>query len=336
MKLIKASVNRPVGVIMIVLAIIALGFVSVRNLAVDLFPEIELPIAVVATNYEDAAPEDVENLISRPVESAVSTVQGVDTVQSQSQSGASLVMMMFKNGTDLDQAMLDVREKIDQMKGMLPEQAGDPSILRFSPEALPVMYIGLTGKDAATLTELADNQIVPFLERQEGVASVTVEGAKIREIQLVVDPAKLQQYGVTTQMIQQALGESNQSASVGTVDKGNKDLQLRVTGEFDSIDDIRETVIQTESGAILHVDDVAEVKDTYKEASSASLVNGEESIVLSIMKQTDANTVAVANTVQKNLETIQAELGDEVNLDVIIDTSEFIQMSVDSVLSNII
>ncbi|MFB4474728.1 efflux RND transporter permease subunit, partial [Oceanobacillus caeni] len=131
-------------------------------------------------------------------------------------------------------------------------------------------------------------------------------------------------------------GESNQSASVGTVDKGNKDLQLRVTGEFDSIDDIRETVIQTESGAILHVDDVAEVKDTYKEASSASLVNGEESIVLSIMKQTDANTVAVANTVQKNLETIQAELGDEVNLDVIIDTSEFIQMSVDSVLSNII
>ncbi|MCR1834319.1 efflux RND transporter permease subunit [Oceanobacillus caeni] len=336
MKLIKASVNRPVGVIMIVLAIIALGFVSVRNLAVDLFPEIELPIAVVATNYEDAAPEDVENLISRPVESAVSTVQGIDTVQSQSQSGASLVMMMFKNGTDLDQAMLDVREKIDQMKGMLPEQAGDPSILRFSPEALPVMYIGLTGKDAATLTELADNQIVPFLERQEGVASVTVEGAKIREIQLVVDPAKLQQYGVTTQMIQQALGESNQSASVGTVDKGNKDLQLRVTGEFDSIDDIRETVIQTESGAILHVDDVAEVKDTYKEASSASLVNGEESIVLSIMKQTDANTVAVANTVQKNLETIQAELGDEVNLDVIIDTSEFIQMSVDSVLSNII
>lgn len=328
--------NRPVGVIMIVLAIIALGFVSVRNLAVDLFPEIELPIAVVATNYEDAAPEDVENLISRPVESAVSTVQGIDTVQSQSQSGASLVMMMFKNGTDLDQAMLDVREKIDQIKGMLPEQAGDPSILRFSPEALPVMYIGLTGKDAATLTELADNQIVPFLERQEGVASVTVEGAKIREIQLVVDPAKLQQYGVTTQMIQQALGESNQSASVGTVDKGNKDLQLRVTGEFDSIDDIRETVIQTESGAILHVDDVAEVKDTYKEASSASLVNGEESIVLSIMKQTDANTVAVANTVQKNLETIQAELGDEVNLDVIIDTSEFIQMSVDSVLSNII
>ncbi|MFB4475625.1 efflux RND transporter permease subunit, partial [Oceanobacillus caeni] len=216
MKLIKASVNRPVGVIMIVLAIIALGFVSVRNLAVDLFPEIELPIAVVATNYEDAAPEDVENLISRPVESAVSTVQGIDTVQSQSQSGASLVMMMFKNGTDLDQAMLDVREKIDQIKGMLPEQAGDPSILRFSPEALPVMYIGLTGKDAATLTELADNQIVPFLERQEGVASVTVEGAKIREIQLVVDPAKLQQYGVTTQMIQQALGESNQSASVGT------------------------------------------------------------------------------------------------------------------------
>lgn len=178
MKLVKTSVQRPVGVIMIVLAIIALGFVSVRNLAVDLFPKIELPIAVIATSYSDAAPEDVENLISRPIESAVSTVEGIDTVQSQSQSGASLVVMMFKNDTDLDQALLDVREKVDQVKGMLPEQAGDPSILRFSPEAMPVMYVGLTGKDQAALTEIANDQIVPYFERQVGVASVTVEGAK--------------------------------------------------------------------------------------------------------------------------------------------------------------
>ncbi|RKQ34347.1 efflux RND transporter permease subunit [Oceanobacillus halophilus] len=335
MKLVNTSVKRPVGVIMIVLAILALGIMSVRNLAVDLFPKIDLPVAVVATSYSDAAPEDIENLISRPVESAVSTVEGIDTIQSQSQSGASLVIMMFKNGTDLDQALLDVREKVDQVKGMLPEEAGDPSILRFSPEAMPVMYVGVTGKDAATLTAVANDEIVPFFERQAGVASVTVEGGKNREIQLELDPAKLQQYGVSSQMIMQALNETNQSASVGTVDKGNKDLQMRVSGEFESLDDIRETIIQTQAGATIHVEDVAEVKDTFQEASSASLVNGEESLVLSIMKQTDANTVEVASTIRDNLQNIQSELGD-IDLEVLIDTSEFIEMSIDSVMKNII
>ncbi|WP_156290906.1 efflux RND transporter permease subunit [Oceanobacillus salinisoli] len=336
MKLVKTSVRRPVGVIMIVLAIVALGIVSVRNLAVDLFPEIDLSIAVVATSYEEAAPEDVENLISRPIESAVSTIEGINTIQSQSQSGSSLVVMMFKNGTDLDQALLDVREKVDQVKGMLPEQAGDPSILRFSPDAMPIMYIGVTGKDAATLTELSDDQIVPFFERQAGVASVTVEGAKTREIQLEVDPAKLQQYGVSAQTLIQVLSETNQSASVGTVDRGNQDLQLRVTGEFESIDEIGQTVIQTETGATVRVEDVAEVKDGFKQASSASLVNGKESLVLSVMKQTDANTVDVATIIQDSMDSIQAELGSDVDLEVLIDTSEFIEMSIDSVLENIV
>ena len=139
MRIVSLSVRRPVGVIMIVLAIIALGFVSVRNLAVDLFPEIDLPIAVVATTYNDAAPEEVENLISKPIENAISSVEGIEEIQSQSQPDASLVVMMFKNGTDLDQALLDVRERIDQVSGFLPDRAGSPNIMRFSPDQLPVI-----------------------------------------------------------------------------------------------------------------------------------------------------------------------------------------------------
>ncbi|RLL42937.1 efflux RND transporter permease subunit [Oceanobacillus piezotolerans] len=335
MKLVSASVKRPVGVIMIVLAIVALGVVSVRNLAVDLFPEIELPVAVIATSYTDAAPEDVENLISRPIESAVSTVEGMDTIQSQSQPGSSLVVMMFKNGTDLDQAMLDVREKIDQVKDFLPDQAGDPNILRFSPDSLPVMYVGVTGKDAEALTEIANDQIVPFFERQGGVASVTVEGAVQREIQLELDPGKIKQYGVTSQEILQALNSTNSSTSVGTVDKGNQDLQLRVTGEFNSLDEINDTIITTQAGATIHVEDIAEVKDTFKDQTSKAFVNGENSIVLSMMKQTDANTVEVANNIRASFEELQGELGEEVQLDILIDTSEFIELSVDSVVQNI-
>ncbi|MGM8211386.1 efflux RND transporter permease subunit [Virgibacillus sp. W0430] len=336
MKLVNVSVKRPVGVIMIVLAIIALGIVSLKNLAVDLFPKIDLPIAVVATSYEDAAPEEVERLISRPIESSVSSVEGMETVQSQSQSGTSLVIMMFKNGTDLDQALLDVREKVDQVKGMLPERSREPNIMRFSPDQLPVMWVGLTGKDPDILTEIADDHIVPFFERQGGVASVSVEGGKEREIQLVLDQTKLQQYGVTTQAISQALRAANQSASVGKIEKGNQDLQLRVIGEFTSVEDIEKTIVQTELGATIHIDDVAEVKDTFKKMGSATLVNGKPSLVVSIMKKTDANTVEVAENITESMEDIQSQLPEGVQLDVIIDTSEFIQMSIDSVTKNIL
>ncbi|WP_174614900.1 efflux RND transporter permease subunit [Virgibacillus ihumii] len=336
MKLVNTSVKRPVGVIMIVLAIIALGIVSVRNLTIDLFPKIELPVAVVATNYGDAAPQEVENLISKPIESSVSSVEGIETVQSQSQAGSSLVMMMFNNGVDLDQAMIDVRESIDQVKGMLPEEAGDPSVLRFSPDQMPVMWVGLTGDDAATLTQIAEDQIVPFFERQGGVASVTVEGAKEREIQLILDQAKLKQYGVSAQTIVQSLNNSNQSASAGVVEKGNKDLQLRVTGEFESVDAIKQTIVQTPSGATIHIDDIAQVKDTYKEESTKTLVNGESAIVLSIMKKTDANTVEVAENINQGMTEIEGEIPSDVNLKTIIDTSEFVKMSINSVVQNII
>ncbi len=188
---------------MIVLAIVALGVVSARSLVIDLFPKIDLPVAVVATTYEDAAPQEVENLISQPIESSISSVEGINTIQSQSQAGSSLVLMMFNNGVDLDQALLDVRERVDQVKGMLPETAGDPNIMRFSPDQMPVVWLSLTGKDAAVMTELAENQLVPYFERQEGVASVTIEGAKEREIQLILDQAKLQQYGVNSQLVMQ-------------------------------------------------------------------------------------------------------------------------------------
>src|SRR5690625_866743 len=312
---------------MLVLAIIALGIVSARNLYVDLFPKIDLPIAVIATSYQDAAPEEVEKLISRPIESSVSSVEGIEMVQSQSQSGSSLVLMMFKNGTDLDQALLDVRERVDQIKGMLPEQAGDPNIMRFNPDQMPVIWVGLTGENPEVLTKIADDQVVPYFERQEGVASVTVEGGKEREIQLILDEAKLQQYGVSTQELMQALNSSNQSASVGRIDKGNQDLQLRVTGEFESIDDIKNTSIQTQAEAVIHLHDVAEVTDTFKESSAITLIDGEQSIILSIMKKTDGNTVDVATNIKESMNELKAELPSDLNLNVVIDTSQFIEMS---------
>lgn len=336
MKLVSLSVRRPVGVIMIVLAIIALGIVSVRSLSVDLFPKIDLPIAVIATTYEDAAPEEVENLVSKPIENAISSVEGIDQIQTQSQPDASLVLMMFKNGVDLDQALLEVRERIDRTKDFLPERAGSPNIMRFSPDQLPVIWVGLTGKDADVLTEIADREVIPQFERQEGVASVTVEGDRVREIQVELNEHALEQHRIQTHEVMQAIQQTNQSSSVGSVDKGTQNLQVRITGEFTSIDDIKETLIQSEQGATVEVQDVATVKDTYKKSQNRTLVNGEPSVVLSVLKKTDANTVEVARTITDNLAAIEAEIPSDVSLNVVIDTSEFIQEAVDSVISNML
>ncbi|MRG85092.1 efflux RND transporter permease subunit [Salinibacillus xinjiangensis] len=334
MKLVDTSVRRPVGVFMIVVAIIALGIVSLRNLTIDLFPDIDLPIAVVSTSYEGAAPQEVEKLVSRPIESSVSSIEGIETVQSQSQSGASLVVLMFNTGADLDTALLEVREKVDQVKGMLPETAGDPNVLRFDPQQMPVMWVGLTGDNAAELQGIADEELVPYFERQEGVASVSIEGGTTEEIQVELQQDKLAQYGLNASAIAQAIGAANQSASAGIIDKGNQNLQIRIQGEYDSIEDIKQTIVQTPQGATIYLEDIASVNRVTKEQTSLSYVNGKPSVVMSILKKTDGNTVDVSDTMRAAVDDMKSELPEGVELDVVFDNSTFIKMSIDSVVQN--
>lgn len=336
MRLVDTSVKRPVGVFMIVLAILALGFVSLKNLTIDLYPEIDLPIAVVSTSYEDAAPQEVEKLVSRPIESTVSSIEGIDTVQSQSQPGTSMVIMMFENGVDLDNALLDVREKVDQAKAMLPEGANEPSVLRFDPQQMPVMWLGLTGQDKADLQTLAEDRLVPYFERQGGVGSISIEGGQTREVQVEVKRSQLTNYGLTTQSLVQAINAANQSTSAGVIEKGDQDLQVRVEGEFESVEDIRDTIITTPAGAQLELQDVANVQDSFKDVTSITTVNGKQSVVLSVLKKTDGNTVEVANNMQAAMEDMREDLPDDVNLNVVFDTSTFIKQSIDSVVQNIV
>ncbi|ARI76100.1 efflux RND transporter permease subunit [Halobacillus mangrovi] len=336
MKLVNLSVKRPVGVIMVVAAILALGFVSLRNLTIDLYPEIDLPIAVVSTTYEGAAPQEVEKLISRPVESSVSSIEGLEVLQSQSQAGSSLVLMQFNTGVNLDSTLLQVRENVDQVRGLLPEGAGEPNVLRFDPQQLPIMTVGLSGDTPEELQEVAENRLVPFLERQEGVASVNIEGGKVREVQVLVDRAQMSQYGLDSQTIVQTLSASNQSASAGSVNKGQKDLQIRLEGEFDSIEDVRDTIIQSQSGAKVTLDQIAEVEEVLTNSNTISKVNGASSVVLSVLKKTDANTVETANQVNDALDEMEEDLPEGVDTEIVLDTSEFIKISINSVVLNII
>ncbi|CAH8771192.1 efflux RND transporter permease subunit [Paenibacillus dendritiformis] len=334
MKIIDVSVKRPIGVMMVVLAILALGMVSLRNLAIDLFPKIDLPIAVVATSYQGAAPEEIEKLISRPLEASLSTIQGIDTVSSQSQANSSLVMLQFKTGTNMDNALIDVREKVDQIKGMLPEDANDPSVLRFDPNQMPIITLGLTGASPEKLQEIADTNIIPFLERENGVASVSVTGGKTREILVELNRANLARYGIGASQVVQAINAENKSAVAGSVPKGVQDLQIRVKGEYTSVEDIGRTLIHLPGGGQIRVSDIADINDTFKKQSSLTLVDGAPALVLSVQRQSDANTVAVADNVDKAVGKLQQDLPSGIELKKVSDTSIFIRQSIDSVVSN--
>lgn len=336
MKLVDGSVKRPIAVMMIVLAVLAMGFVSFQSLSVDLMPEIDLPIIVVATSYSGAGPQEVEKLISKPLEQSLSSLQGLDTLQSSSRSGSSLVVMMFESGTNLDTTIADVREKVDQVLPMLPEDASDPSVLRFDPNQMPIMFLGLTGMSPEKLQEVAENEIEPQLTRSDGVASITIEGGKTREILIELDRSALARYGLSTAQIIQTLNAENQSASAGNISRGNQDLQLRVDGEFTSLDQIQNTILQLPNGDIVRLADVAELKDTFKENTVLSYVDGEPALVLSVLKQSGANTVEVSNEIYKKIEQLNSTLPEGVELSIVMDFSTFIRLSIESVINNML
>ncbi|NLY79820.1 MAG: efflux RND transporter permease subunit [Lysinibacillus sp.] len=337
MKLVNTSIKRPVGVIMFVICAIVLGFISLRDLKVELFPQMDLPIAVVATSYQGAAPQEVEELISKPIESAVSTVQGMDTIQSVSTQGASLVLMMFDYGRDIDDAMIDVREKIDQIAGMLPDGANDPMVMRLDPNATPVVIASLSGASLEVLQDIAESDVQAAIERAPGVASATIIGGKEREIRVNLNQAMLTNYGITGSQIIAALQAENRSISAGTVERGGQDVQLRVVGEYTSISDIENTLITLNNGEKVRVKDVADVEDTFKEVSSVSRVDGEDTLIFSIMKQSDANSVETAEEIQKVIDKLNEKYADRgIEVKNIMDTSVYITASIDSVINNMI
>ncbi|WP_077214930.1 efflux RND transporter permease subunit [Bacillus dakarensis] len=336
MKIIETAVKRPVGLIMIFLGILALGFVSLRSLAIDLYPEIDLPIAVVATTYQGAAPEEVEKLVNEPLEGALSSIQGIDSIQSQAMANSSMVIMMFQSGTNLDNALLEVREKVDGVKSMLPESANDPSVLRFDPQQMPVMWISLTGDDPERLMNIAEDTVSPLFERSEGVASVTIEGGKTREIQVELNQALMAQYGVSTSQVIQALNSENSSGSAGSITKGSQDLQIRIDGEFESVEDIANMAIKLPSGSEITLNDIGVINDTFKDETTNAYVNQQQALVLSIMKQSDSNTIAVADGMYKAMEDAQEVLPEDVHLEMVMDTSTFIRTSISSVTQSMV
>ncbi|MED0680075.1 efflux RND transporter permease subunit [Aneurinibacillus thermoaerophilus] len=335
MKIADFSVKRPVTIAMLIVALVIFGVISLPMLKVDLYPELKVPVLAVVISDEGAAPAEVEKLVTKPIEEAVGTVSNVKKVESQSSNGASLVIIQFNWGTDMDQAALDVREKIDSVRGVLPKDAGSPRVLKMDPNSAPIITLAMSGPmDVVELNKIAEDVIKSRIERVEGVASLTISGAKEREIQVILNPDMMDAYGLTIDQINQALSARNLSGTAGNVIEGDKDINLKVTGEFNSPEDIAQTPIylpQSAGGGVIQLADIATVTDGYKKVSQKSMVNGQPSIGLQVMKATGANTVKTADLVQKELDKIRPLLPKGVKIETILDTSVFIKDSINTV-----
>ncbi|MED4587234.1 efflux RND transporter permease subunit [Priestia flexa] len=338
MKIVKLSVLRPVAMSMVLVLLLILGGVSGRNMPVDLFPELTFPVAAVTATYDGAGPKEIENLLAEPLESSMSTLPNVESVRSVSQNGGVLVLVSFTWGTDMNFATLNMRERIDMAREALPEGASLPRVMRFDPSDLPIVQLSLTSENEQILEDLkqiAEEDIKAALDGADGVASVTVSGGAEKEILLTLDQQKMASYNLTLQDLQQIIGSENLNLPAGNVQDQNQNLPIRITGQFTSIEDIKELPIPTQSG-VIKLENLAEIKEAYADADQLSYLNGKEAVGISVLKQSGANTVSVANEIDDRLKELNQTLPEGVKIDTILDQSDFINQSIKSVTSNMI
>jgi HAE1 family hydrophobic/amphiphilic exporter-1 len=321
---------------MIMIALVILGSIAAPLLPVDLYPNMDIPTATVSVSWPGASPEQVENQITKRVEASMATIANVSSVTSTSRTGSSIVTVQFNFGTDINQATLTMRDRLDRVRRQLPADADAPVVTRADPNSFPIMNLSLSGSnvDLTTLRDLADNVVSPAVQRVDGVASVGVTGGLVRQIQILVDPNKMTQYGISLNAITQALGSDNQSTDAGLVYKGDQLVPLSIRGEFRSVSEIGKVQVSLGRGQTVSLEELGKIIDTYQDVTFEARRDGEKSVGLSILKQSDGNTVSVANGVRKAIADIQSKLPEGVKIGVVNDTSKYIQSSINTVVEH--
>lgn len=331
MNLAQGPVKRPILTLMITLIVITLGVVSFFRLSIDLMPEITFPTISVTASYGNVGPEEMEYLVTRPLEEALAAVQGVEEITSTSTEGTSSIRVSFDWGKNLDEAANDIRDRIDRALPRLPEDIDRPQIRKFDLSAFPVMILGVSSDlNPLDLRQIVENQVKYRLERVPGVAAVDIMGGLNREIHVRLNAAQVKSLGLSTNQILSALRNENQNIPAGTYKTGNFEILIRTQGLYKSIDEIGETVVAVRDGAPIRVKDFAEVVDSWEEVTREVRVNGKPSLRLSINKQSGANTVDVASEVKAEMDRINADIP-QIELLPLIDTSTYIRNSINNV-----
>lgn len=336
MSIISTSVKRPVTVWMFMLAVILFGMVGFSRLAVKLLPDLSYPTLTIRTMYDGAAPVEVEQLVSKPIEEAVGVVKGLRKISSISRSGMSDVVLEFEWGTTMDMASLDVREKLDTIA--LPLDVKKPLLLRFNPNLDPIMRLALSVPNAseADLKQMrtyAEEELKRRLEALSGVAAVRLSGGLEQEVHIQLNQEKLSQLNLNADDIKRRINEENINLSAGKVIQGDREYLVRTLNQFNSLDELGQVIVYRDEQALVRLFEVATITDAYKERSDITRIGSQESIELAIYKEGDANTVAVAKKLRDELAKINQDPKQN-KLEVIYDQSEFIESAVSEVTSS--
>jgi len=327
----RLAVVRPLTVLMGLLGLVIMGGVAYTFLTIDRLPPISIPFVSVNVTYTGATAQDVEQLVSEPIENVLAGMPGAVSITSTSSEGSASVNVQLADGTDATQAALEVERRVAGIRNRLPADAGDPRVNKADPNSFPIMNVGLTGGSLDQLYQVANDQFVPGLQAVSGVASVNISGGLASEIQVKLDYAKLAAYGLTVSQVSTALTNANVDAPVGSIDQGARTLNVRSLGAFQTLDDLGNLVVaQTTAGSVL-LHDVADVSRGYKQQTQFQRLNGQDAVGLSIVKQSDANALQVSDGVRVALQKLQPLLPAGSQVVITNDTSVFTRASLDAI-----
>jgi HAE1 family hydrophobic/amphiphilic exporter-1 len=331
MSIYSESVRKPVTTIMIFVAVIVLGVFSLVNLPIDLMPDMDIPAMSVITYYPGASAEDIEVNVTKPLENQLNSLQNLKKVTSTSKDNISFILIEFEYGTNMDQSSNDVRDLLSLVENTLPEDAEKPTLFKFNSSMIPVVIYGVTAKESyPALEKIIDERITERLSRIDGVGAVTVMGKPVRIIDVRVDPRKLDSYGLTLEQVGNAIGAENLALPAGRMEVGQMEFPVRTNGEFKNSDVVKDIVVSKSSSGLVYLKDVAQVKDTLKHVYVDERIDGKVGVRLMVQKQSGANTVQIANLVRERMDELSKELPSDVEIVNIIDTSEFIQSSINN------
>ncbi len=336
--MIKLFIRRPVFTTMLVMLLVVFGVTSYPSLGIDLYPDIDFPIVTVRITYTGASPEEMEGLITKPVEDAVSSVSGIKTLSSTSREGISETIIEFELGTNAKMAANDVREKVAGVRRRLPDEIDEPVVQRYDITAQSIMTYSLASetRERGEIRKIAENVVKDELQRIEGVAEVNVYGSGNREIHVYVDPVKLEAYNVPLQSLYEIINSSNYNTPGGRVKSNGNEITVRTLGKYKSVEDIGKIVVSLQQGRVIRLSDVATVVDGWAEERVHARTLGIPSVLVSIQKQSGTNTVNVSERAKKEIERLQQILPADVKVSIVRDSSVYIRDNVDDVNMSLI
>ena len=337
MSIYSSAVKRPIMTTLCFVAVVIMGLFSLSTLPIDLYPDVETNTIMVMTSYQGASAADIEQNVTRPLENSLNAVNDLKHITSKSRENISVITLEFEYGKDIDVLTNDVRDKLDMVKSALPDAAENPIIFKFSSDMIPIVILSVQAKESMPgLYKILDENVANPLARISGVGSVSISGAPKREIHIYVDPQRLEAYNLSVETISSLIAAENRNIPGGSFDIGSDTYSLRVQGEFNSTDHLKDLVVGSQNGRNIYLRDVARIEDSLEERAQETYNNGTQGAMIIVQKQSGANSVNISEEVMEMLPSLQKRLPTDVKLGVIVDTSDNIRNTIASLVETVL